>query len=415
MGFITRIIRNSYSLSDFDRDISKYFYGWPSKTGVNVNEQTAMTYTAVFSCIRVLSETLASLPLYIYKKRANGGKDKATDHPLYDLLLTAPNNEMPSMAFRETLMAHICTSGNCYAFINANRRGQVAELYPVNWMQITPQRNSDTLRLEYKFYDRGKEEIIPSEKVLHIPGLGFDGIKGYSPIHMAMEAVGLGLAAESFGAAFYGNGVNSGGVLEHPNALSDKAYNRLKESLKEEHGGLDNAFNPLILEEGMKFNKITIPPNEAQFLETRRFQLEEIARIYRVPLHLVGNLEKATFSNIEQQALEFIQFTMLPWFSRWEQYINFKLLTKQERQQGYFAEFYINELLRGDAASRSQYLHLMRQDGVINADEWREMEGMNPQEGNQGKTYFMNGNMVSEENADKQMPKQSKGGADKNV
>lgn len=415
MGVIGKFLAEAFPLSG---EPPGWLYRWlgagPSKTGLSVNEHSAMRLTAVFACIRVLSETLASMPIILYRDREIGnkssGKDRAVDHPLYDILKFAPNKEMPSMILKETMMGHVASSGNCYAQIQRNRRGQVISLNMLPWTVTDVGRNPQTWEIEYTTNDRGKLVTLPTSEVFHIPGLGFDGIKGYSPIRMAMEAVALGLAAEQFGAAFFGNGASPSGIIEYPGKLDDKQLQRFKESVREGYAGLGNAKKLMVLEEGLKFHQVTVPPNEAQFIETRKFQIEEIARIYRVPMHLLQNLDRSTNNNIEHQSLEFVMYTMLPWFTRWEQMINFKLLTPEERRQGYFAEFLINALLRGDTVARAQMLHLMRQDGVINGDEWRELENMNPQEGGQGKHYLVNGNMMSVETAAAQKPKGKGGG-----
>jgi|GEM_PF-801885 len=410
MKLASKILFKNYTLDDWYKDLKLVLGGQRATAGVRVNEDSALRYTTVYACIRVLSETLASLPLHVYRKRSSGnGKDRATDHPLYDVLHTVPNEEMPSMTWRETMMGHILTSGNCYSEKTYNGRGAVVRLYPIPWTQMRPVRNKQTRAIEYELTDRGKVEIMPAEKVLHIPGLGFDGIVGYSPIRMAMEAIGLGLAAESFGARFFGHGTHLGGIIEHPQSMSDESFARLKKSFREEYGGLQKSHGTIILEEGAKFTKLGIPPEEAQFLETRKFQRSEIAGIYRVPPHMLADLEKATFSNIEHLSLEFLMYSMRPWIYRWEQYINWKLFSPEERKQEFFAEFAVTALLRGDTKSQAEALHIARQDGVVNADEWREMVGMNPQEGGTGKIYFINGNMVSVDKAAEQGPKQDGG------
>lgn len=398
-------------MSDWDADIKRFFKGQETPAGVRVDENSALRYTTVYACIRVLSETLASLPLHVYKKRLSGGKDRAVNHPLYALLHDVPNEEMPSMTWRETAMGHLLTSGNCYSEKTYNGRGVVSRLYPIPWTRIRPVRNEQTREIEYELSDRGKVEWLPAEKILHIPGLGFDGVKGYSPIRMAMGAIGLGLAAESFGAKFFGEGTHLGGTLEVPGTMSDEAFTRLKDSFKDEYAGLQKAFKVILLEENAKFNSLGIPPEEAQFLETRKFQRSEIAGIYRVPPHMIADLEKATFSNIEHMSLEFLIFTMRPWIYRWEQYMNWKLLTPAERQQGYFIEFAVTALLRGDSKSQAEALRIARQNGIVNANEWREMIGMNPQKGESGEVYLVNGNMIStEEAAKKQNAVPSRGG-----
>jgi HK97 family phage portal protein len=412
------LIKNMAEGFGLSQEPPGWFYQWlgsgPSKSGVSVNEETAKKFTAVFACIRVLSETLASMPIILYRDRKIGdkasGKDRAVDHPLYDLLHNAPNKEMPSFMLKETLMNHICSSGNGYAQIQRSRRGEVISLNILPWTMTDVRRNVTSYELEYITNDRGKTVILNPADVFHIPGLGFDGIKGYSPVRMAMEAIGLGLAAEEFGATFFSNGANAGGVVEYEGKMQDGAKEQFRKSFMEKYGGLGKSNSVLFLENGSKYTKVAIPNNEAQFLETRRFQKEEIASIYRVPLHLIQDLERSTNNNIEHQSLEFVMYTMLPWFVRWEQFMNFKLLTREDRTKGYFTEFLMNTLLRGDTQARAQMLHLMRQDGVINADQWREVENMNPQEDGQGKYYLINGNMISVDTAAKQPPRQSSQG-----
>lgn len=404
MGLVRNLIKN-YSLQDWDNDIRAIIHGLPSASGVSVNEKTAMRFSAVYACVRILSETLASMPIILYRDRKKGdkssGKDRAVEHPLYDLLKTAPNDEIPSMILKETLMSHVVLSGNGYTQVRRNRRDEIVDLNLLPWTQVEVKRNIETLKIEYWVNDRGKQIKLNPLEVFHIPGLGFDGVKGYSPIRMAQEAVGLGLAAEEFGARFFSNGANAGGIVEYEGRMKDEAKTEFRKAFNEKYAGLGKSGGLIFLENGSKFTKLAIPNNEAQFLETRKFQIEEIARIYRVPLHLLQNLDRATNNNIEHQSLEFVMYTMLPWFTRWEQFINFKLLTKKERQEGYFAEFLINALLRGDAKSRAYMYHLMRQDGIMNADEWRELENMNPQEDGTGKLYFINGNMKPVEEAAK--------------
>lgn len=324
MGLIMKMAK-SFRLSESPPD---WFEGWAgirvSKTGVSFNEETAKKFTAVFACIRVLSETLASMPIIIYKDRKIGnkssGKDRAVDHPLYDLLHNVPNNEMPAYTFKETLMNHICSSGNGYAQIQRNRKGEIISLNILPWTVTDVRRNWETGKLEYWTNDRGKSVKLDPDEVFHIPGLGFDGIKGYSPVKMAMEAIGLGLAAEEFGAHFFSSGANAGGIVEYEGKMDSEAKEQFRKSFMEKYAGLGKSHSVIFLENGSKFTKLAIPNNEAQFLETRRFQIEEIARIYRVPLHLIQDLERSTNNNIEHQSLEFVMYTMLPWFTRWEQF-----------------------------------------------------------------------------------------------
>jgi HK97 family phage portal protein len=413
LGLIKNLSDN-FSISDTPPGWFVNNIGTQSKAGINVNEETAKRFTAVFSCIRVLSETLASMPIILYRDRKVGdkssGKDRAVDHPLYDILHNVPNKEMPAYTLKETMMNHICSSGNCYSQIQRNRRSEVISLNLLPWTVTDVKRNPKTWELEYWTNDRGKPTKLNPDEVFHIPGLGFDGIKGYSPIRMAMEAIGLGLAAEEFGASYFSGGATAGGVVEYEGKMATEAKEEFRKSFLEKYTGLGKKSSVIFLENGSKYTKVAMPNDEAQFIETRRFQIEEIARIYRVQPHMLQDLERSTNNNIEHQSLEFLMYTMLPWFTRWEQYISFKLLTPEERSQGYFAEFLINALLRGDTKARAQMLHLMRQDGVINADQWRELENMNPQEDGQGKHYLINGNFISVETAAKQQPKQTGGG-----
>jgi HK97 family phage portal protein len=228
-------------------------------------------------------------------------------------------------------------------------------------------------------------------QVLHIPGLGFDGLLGYSPIAMAREAVGLAMATEEFGARFYNQNAQPGIVLKHPNRLSNEARDNLRKSWEDSHRGLDKAHKAAILEEGMSLEKIGIPPDDAQFLETRKFQRSEIASFFHIPPHMIGDLDKATFSNIEQQSLEFVVYTMRPWLVRWEQAINQKLIL----QENYFSEFLVDGLLRGDIAARYSAYAVGRQWGWLSANDVRELENMNPIDG--GDTYLTPLNMLPAE------------------
>ena len=333
-----------------------FFFGSTS-AGKPVNEHTAMQMTAVYSCVRILSETLAGLPLHVYRYNDSGGKEKNLKHPLYKLLHDEPNPEMTSFAFRETLMSHLLLWGNAYAQIIRNARGEVIALYPLMPNKMTVDRDANG-RLFY-LYQRSREDtpslgkdsqvyLTPSD-VLHIPGLGFDGLVGYSPIAMAKNAVGLAIATEEYGAKFFANGAAPGGVLEHPGTIKDPQ--KVKESWNAAYQGSRNSHRVAVLEEGMKYQPIGISPEQAQFLETRKFQINEIAHIFRVPPHMLADLEKSSFSNIEQQSLEFVKYTLDPWVVRWEQSMFRVLLTESEKQK-VFIKFNVDGLLRGDYVSR---------------------------------------------------------------
>ena len=385
--------QNYYIGTDF-----RYLFG-PSASGKTVNEFTAMQTTAVYACVRILAETLAALPLQLYRYTP-GGKERVYDHPLYHLLHDEPNPEMTSFVFRETLMSHLLIWGNAYAQIIRDGAGRVLGLYPLLPDKMEVQR--DDKGSIYYVYSRNSDENpmfkeygnikLKAEDVLHIPGLGFDGLIGYSPIAMAKNAVGMTLACEEYGASFFANGANPGGVLEHPGVLKDPS--KVRESWNSVYRGVSNAHKIAVLEEGMKYQQIGIPPEEAQFLETRKFQINEIARLYRIPPHMVGDLDKSSFSNIEQQSLEFVKYTLDPWVIRWEQSLQRSLLLPGEKGK-YFIKLNVDGLLRGDYQSRMNGYAVGRQNGWFSANDIREMENMNPipdEEG--GNLYLINGAMT---------------------
>ena len=358
-----------------------------------------MQMTAVYACVRILSEAIAGLPLHLYRYNDEGGKEKALDHPMYLLLHDEPNPEMSSFVFRETLMTHLLLWGNAYAQVIRNGKGEVVALYPLMPNRMTVDRDSfGQLFYSYQMNNsdaptmkNGTVILKPSE-VLHIPGLGFDGLVGYSPIAMAKNAIGLAIATEEYGAKFFSNGATPGGLLEYPGTVKDP--DRVRESWNRGFSGSQNAGKVAILEEGMKYTPISIAPEQAQFLETRKFQINEIARIFRVPPHMVGDLEKSSFSNIEQQSLEFVKYTLDPWVVRWEQSLSRALFTPEEKKQ-YFFKFNVEGLLRGDYQSRMNGYATARQNGWMSANDIRELENLDriPAEDG-GDLYLINGNML---------------------
>lgn len=375
-----------------------------STAGKNVSETSAMQMTAVYACVRILSEAVAGLPLHLYRYGNKGTKEKAIDHPLYHLLHDEPNPEMTSFIFRETLMTHLLLWGNAYAQIIRNGKGEILALYPLmpNRMKVDRDKAGEIV-YEYTRSSgdagtsSGSVVLLKAKDVLHIPGLGFDGLVGYSPIAMARNAIGLAMATEEYGAKFFANGATPGGVLEHPGVLKDPA--RVRESWNSVYQGSGNSHRIAVLEEGMKYTPIGIAPNEAQFLETRKFQINEIARIFRVPPHMVGDLEKSSFSNIEQQSLEFVKYTLDPWVIRWEQSIHRALLAKDEKDT-MFVKFNVDGLLRGDYASRMNGYAVGIQNGFMSPNDVRELENMDriPEELG-GDRYLCNGNMTPLESA----------------
>ena len=385
---------------------SRYSFLFGStSSGKAVNERSAMQMTAVYSCVRILAEAVAGLPLHLYKYADSGGKEKALDHPLYHLLHDEPNEEMTSFAFRETLMSHLLLWGNAYAQVIRNGKGAVIGLYPLMPEKMRVDRDVSG-RLIY-LYSRTSEDtptlgsgttvmLAPSD-VLHIAGLGFDGLVGYSPIAMAKNAIGLAIATEEYGAKFFANGAAPGGVLEHPGVVKDAP--RVRESWNSAYQGSANAHRIAVLEEGMKYHQIGVPPEQAQFLETRKFQINEIARIFRVPPHMIGDLEKSSFSNIEQQSLEFVKYTLDPWIVRWEQAIQRTLFSPDEKRK-HFARFNVEGLLRGDYQSRMNGYAIGRQNGWLSANDIRELENQDKIPAELGGDLFLiNGNMTKLQDA----------------
>ena len=389
-SFLSRLFKTRASPKNSSWFSPPSFFFGTSSSGKAVNEKTALQTTAVYACVRILAETIASLPFHTYRYTLNG-KEKAIEHPIYYLLHSEPNPEMTSFVFRETLMSHLLLWGNAYAQIIRDGRGRVLGLYPLLPNKVIVNRNQHG-ELVYQYEKEGQTYFLRSYEVLHIPGLGFDGIIGYSPIAMAKNAVGMAIATEEYGAKFFANGANPGGVLEHPGVVKDPAI--IRESWNAVYQGSSNAHRVAVLEEGMKFQSIGIPPEQAQFLETRKFQINEIARIFRIPPHMIGDLEKSSFSNIEQQSLEFVMYTLDPWVVRWEQAIQRALFTENEKRQ-YFVKFNVDGLLRGDYQSRMNGYAVGRQNGWLSANDIRELENLNRiPEDLGGDLYLINGNMT---------------------
>lgn len=364
--------------------------GEPTYSGKQINEWTALNSSAVFGCIRILSETVASVPLHLYR-RTDKGKDRAQEHPLYSVLHDMANPEMSSFTWREVLQGHLGSWGNAYSEVQRDGAGNVIALWPLLPDRTWPERNNGILW--YNTIINGEPISIPSNRVLHIPFFGFDGLLGYSPIKLAREAIGLAMATEEHGSRLFSNDARPGGYLKHPGNLTEEAKKGLRNDFEAKHQGLENRHRLAVLEEGMEFQTVGIPPEDAQMLQTRKFQIAEIARWYRMQLHKLQELDRATFSNIEQMAIEFVQDTMYPWFSRWEAAIKTQLLTPRERQD-YFAEFLIEGLLRGDIQARFNAYSIARQWGWMSANDVRERENMDKLPGEQGDIYLIPANMM---------------------
>lgn len=363
--------------------------GGTSKAGVSVTNSNALTSTAYYAGVTLIAQTLAQVPLILYK-RLERGKERAISEQLYHVLHDEPNPYMSAYTYYETLQGHILTWGNAYAEIEWEPDGQVRHLWPLRPDKMQVKWKDGKIVYIYSL-PAGENAEIKYKDILQIPGYGFDGLIGYDPITMVREAIGLAKATEEFGSRFFSNGSQLSGVLTHPQQLKDTSREHMKESWEKMHQGLSNKHRIAILEEGVTFQQIGVPPENAQFLETRKFQVTEIARFLHLPPHMIADMEHATFSNIEHQGIEFVTYTMMPWFTRWAQNVNRKLIPLADKRT-MFSEFLPAALLKGDVLSRYQSYAVGRMNGWLSADDIREMENMNPIDG--GDVYYMPLNMM---------------------
>lgn len=344
--------------------------------GVPISTKNAMGFSAVFACNRILSETLASCPIMLYEKDSDGNRKKISDCAEYEVLHYAPNPDMTPFQFKEFGMTNLNLGGNFIAQKIYNSYGEIIELRPIAWDRVRIDIEKGTGRLLY-YIDR---RAVPKtrEEILHIPGLTLDGYIGITPLTYSSLTIDIGLSQDKFERNFYHNRASTSGIFEYPNELGDDAFKRLKKDIKKNYTGLSNAGVPMILEGGGKFKEITMKLTDAQFLESKRFRIEDVCRIFRIPLHLVQDLTRSTNNNIEHQSLEFIMYTMLPWFKRWEENLNLQLLSKESRRKNRYFEFNISGLLRGDVKSRYEAYSRGRQWGWLSVNDIRRLENLNP-------------------------------------
>jgi HK97 family phage portal protein len=386
------------SLEDPNKGISYAdIFGFESSaSGEIVSPSTVMKVSAALSCVRVLAESIASLSWILYERLPGGGKVRAQDHHVYDLIHNRPNPIMSSFNFRERKMKDLLLEGNFYALIDWNNYGEIEALWPLNPRNVT-----------VKWIDSGRDVVYVIKtsngfdgeyrrgEIFHVASLG-DGIVGKSVISYNAESFGLAMSQDRFASAFFANGAYAGGVLESDKSVTDDAQKRLKAGWQHAYGrsGPNEVgwHRIAVLEDGLKWKPMTVNPKDAMILESRKFQIADIARMFRVPPHMIADLDRATYSNIEHQSLEFVIHTLRPWAIRIEQEANYKLLLPAERNT-YLTEFLMDSMLRGDVKSRNEAYAIMRQNGVINADEWRERENLNPLPGSQGKKYIVMSNM----------------------
>jgi len=415
MSILTLLIKNlTYTFSSIGKTFSQPSFwalsdalGSVSNSGTKVTHQNALGVSAYYSGVTRISQTVAQLPLILYRREARG-KARAIDEQLYSVLHDEPNPYMTAFTFRETLQGHLLTWGNAFAEIEWDMSGSqpVAQaLYPLRPDQMQLELKNGEVVYRYTV-PSGETVTLSSKQVLHIPGFGFDGLIGYDPITLHREALGLSKACEEFGARFFKNGSSLRGVISLNEVLrgeeGKKAHERMRESWDTIYSGLSNSHRVAILEGGASYKDIGIPPNNAQFLETRNFQVLEVARMLNIPPHKLGHLSDATFSNIEHQNIEFVVDTLQPWLKRWEQEIRRKLIF----DRAYFAEFLVDGLLRGDIKSRYEAYSIGREKGWLSANDVRELENMNPIDG--GDIYMvplnmMPANMVTDVSTEKSM------------
>ncbi len=385
-----------------------------SKVGIHINAKNALQTTAVFACVRLLSESIASLPLFLYRKTETG-KEKATDDPLYSVLHDVPNPETDSFQFWQAFVANMLIYGRGYAEAVRNNAGQVVQMWNITTPYVRVQRNSETQELEYVVTPSGEEQfILRKDQIFRVDWFSMDALNAFKPLELAQNAIGLGEAAEEFASDYFKNGANVGGIIEYPDVMEGDQLEQYKKDTKKEYSGLSNAARLLFLEQGSKFQKVTDSPQESQMLETRKFQVEEVARFYNVPLHMIGDLDHATFSNIEQMSLNYVIYTLRPYLVRIERAITAQLLMPQE-QTLYFPKFSVEGLLRGDYKSRMDGYAVARQNGWMSANDIRELEDMDripPEQG--GNAYLANGNLRSLEKLMTASAESTKSGGDKN-
>ena len=396
------------------RDSGQTFVFGKADSGERVDEKSAMQIATVYACVRLLAETVAGLPLHLYRiKDETNSKERATDHPLYKLLYRQPNPEMTSFSFREVMMVQLLLWGNCYAQIIRDGRNGIISLYPLlpENMEIDRDEKGEIFYTYHAYTDEvpgenNKDIYFRSDEIFHVPGMGFNGLVGFSPIAMMKNSLGTTLAVEKYGSSFFKNGAQPSGVLEHPGVL--KNPEKIRENWSAVYGGANNAHKVAVLEEGMQYKPISLPPEDSQFLSTRQFGVNEICRIFRVPPHMVQDLDHATFSNIEHQSIDFVVHTLTPWLVRFEQAIIKDLLLPEE-QDLYFPKFNVDGLLRGDYQSRMQGYATGISNGFLSPNDCRRLENMDliPEEKG-GDDYYLNGGYVKLQDAGKQQITQEK-------
>lgn len=397
MGWLTQLEpteRRASHPSNPEAWFIRAFGGQESLAGVQVDQETALSSSAVLQGVRLVSETVGRVPLGIYQ-RLDRGRDLLRDHPAYRVLLR-PNDELTAVEVRSMVTGFAVTAGVGYAEI-VFHDGRPVELWPIPTHRVRPERSeTDALRFRVR-YDDGTESLVPMDRMLVVPGFQRGGLLGVDVVAKMQESLGLTLATEKFGSSFFGNGSIPGGFVSVPGKLSGEARKHLRESLEQKHRGVERAHRIGLLEEGLMWTQAGVPPEAAQFLETRKFQVDEVARILNVPPHLLWHLERATFNNIEELGIAFVVYSLGSWWVRWEQRIAQRLLLPSEQDAGIYAKHNANELLRGSPEKRGQFYREMFNMGAASPNDIREWEDMNPVDG--GDVYLVPMNMIPADQA----------------
>jgi HK97 family phage portal protein len=360
-----------------DRELARLFGGRPTASGISINESSAMSIAAVYACVRLISGHLGALPLQLFK-RVGRGKELDTQHPLYRVLHDVANPTTSSQLLRETASAQALIWGNAYLEIVRDKAGRVAELYNILPYVVQPFLEHGVLFYRVHGPD-GTPIVLPASDVVHVRGLTDDGVVGVSPIGKARESLSLAASLERFGATFFGNGSTFGGIIKYPIGVGGNPQTRKDnaDALRRQHGGFENAHRLLALYEGAEYQQVGVPPEDGQFLQSRQFSVEEVCRWFGVAPHKIAHLLRSTYSNIEQQSIEYVSDTLMPWFGRWESELTLKCLSPTE-QRTHVIEYNATALLRGDAAGRSAYYEKMVKAGIMTPNECRALENLNP-------------------------------------
>ena len=392
--------RDVPKLPDFQdnvRDSGAIFSFGRADSGEQVDEKSAMQIATVYACVRLLAESVAQLPLHLYRYTDSGtGKEMAADHPVYPILHRQPNPEMTSFNWRETMMVHLLLYGNSYNQLIRDGKNGIVSIYPLlpENVEVDRDEHGEIYYIYHAYTDetpgeKNKDIFFHRDEVLHVPGLGFNGLVGFSPIAMMKNSLGTTLAVEKYGSAFFKNGAQPSGVLEHPGVL--KNPEKIRQNWSDVYGGANNAHKVAVLEEGMSYKAISLPPEDSQFLSTRQFGVEEICRIFRVPPHMVQDLERATFNNIEHLAIEFVMHTLMPWLVRIEQAIIKDVLIDEEKNE-FFPKFNVDGLMRGDYKSRMEGYAVAITNGIMSVNDVRKLEDLDPlDEDEGGDLHLING------------------------